>query len=444
MIGTGYVGLVSGVCFAEFGHTVTCVDKDQTKIDSLKQGVVTIYEPGLDRMVMNNMDHGRLQFTCDLASSLKGVNVVFIAVGTPNRSSDGNIDLSYVFSAVEEVAKHLEGYTVIVLKSTVPVGTSEQVAATIRRVNPRVDFDIVSNPEFLREGSAIIDFMRPDRVVIGTKTAKAAEIMRNIYGPLLLNETPLLQTTPATAELIKYAANAFLATKITFINEMADLCEKTGANVQEVAKGMGMDTRINPKFLNAGPGYGGSCFPKDTRALWDLAREAGVALPIVAATIASNDERKVRMAQKVVDACGGSVAGKTVAVLGLAFKPNTDDMREAPSLDIIPRLQAQGAMVRAFDPKAMDVARTLFSGLHMAHDSYEAVTGADCVVVMTEWNEFQVLDLKRIHELMNTPVILDLRNIYKRDDMRDAGFDYHSIGREPVLGAVRERMRAAS
>ena len=330
MIGTGYVGLVSGACFSEFGHIVTCVDKDQAKIDTLKKGIMPIYEPGLDSLVMNNVEQGRLKFSTDLQSSLQDVDVVYIAVGTPSRRGDGFADLSYVFAAVEEVAKHLEKYTVIALKSTVPIGTAEKVAATIRRVNPRIDFDVVANPEFLREGSALDDFMRPDRVVIGSETTKAADIMRQLYRPLFLNETPLLETTLQTAEMIKYASNAFLAVKISFINEIADLCEKTGANVQEVAKGMGLDRRINPKFLNAGPGYGGSCFPKDTRALLHCAEQVGVNLRIVEATIATNDDRKLRMADKIIEACGGIVQGKTIAVLGLSFKPNTDDMREAP------------------------------------------------------------------------------------------------------------------
>lgn len=443
MIGTGYVGLVSGVCFSEFGHIVTCVDKDQSKIDMLNQGGVPIYEPGLERMVQNNMDHGRLRFSTDLASSLRGVNAVFIAVGTPNHIDGGAIDLSYVYTAAEEIAKHLDGYTVVVVKSTVPVGTSEKVAAIIRKINPRVDFDVVSNPEFLREGSAIVDFTRPDRLIIGAKGSRATEVMRTIYAPLLLNETPVLYTTPQTAELIKYAANAFLAAKITFINEMADLCEATGANVGEVAKAMGMDTRISPKFLNAGPGYGGSCFPKDTRALKDLATQLGVELPIVSAAIVANDRRKVRMADKIVKACGGSVEGKTIAMLGLAFKANTDDMREAPSLVIIPELQKAGAQLRVFDPKAMTTAEKVLQDIYWAQDSYDAVTGADCMVIMTEWNEFQVLDFTQIRELMKTHLVVDLRNIYKPEELREAGFDYYSIGREPVVVSSPALMKVA-
>lgn len=432
MVGTGYVGLVSGAFFSEFGHIVTCVDKDQTKIDSLKKGVMPVYEPGLDSLVMNNVEQGRLKFSTDLQASLQDADVVYIAVGTPSRRGDGFADLSYVFAAVEEVAKHLEKYTVIALKSTVPIGTAEKVAATIRRVNPRIDFDVVANPEFLREGSALEDFMHPDRVVIGSETTKAADIIRQLYSPLFLNKTPLVETTLQTAEMIKYASNAFLAVKISFINEIADLCEKTGVNVQEVAKGMGLDRRINPKFLNAGPGYGGSCFPKDTRALLHCAEQVGVNLRIVEATIATNEDRKLRMADKIIEACGGIVQGKIIAVLGLSFKPNTNDLREAPSLDIIPALQSQGATIQAFDPQVACEAKDLFKDIVWANDAYEAMKDADCVVILTEWNEFCALDLKRMFDLVKTPLVVDLRNIYKPAEMRQAGFNYHSIGRGPA------------
>lgn len=435
MIGSGYVGLVSGACFSEFGHKVVCVDKDQDKIDLLRSSKIPIYEPGLENLVLNNISQGRLKFTTDLKSSLSNVDVVAIAVGTPSRRGDGFADLSYVFSAVEEIARELDQYTVIAIKSTVPVGTAEKVAATIRRVNPRIDFDIVSNPEFLREGSAIEDFMHPDRVVIGCDTRRGADIMRQLYRPLYLNETPIMETTPRTAELIKYAANAFLATKITFINEIADLCEKNSANVQDVAKAIGVDRRIGSKFLNAGPGYGGSCFPKDTRALLQSAEQSGVFLRIVEAVVASNDDRKLRMADKVIEACRGIVQGKTIAVLGLTFKPNTDDMREAPSLDIIPALQAQGAIIQAYDPQGMDEAKKVLENVKWSADSYEAMHSADCVVIITEWNEFRALDLVRMRGLMKEPLVVDLRNIYKPQEMEEAGFNYYSIGRECVMAA---------
>jgi UDPglucose 6-dehydrogenase len=430
MVGTGYVGLVTGACLSEFGNMVTCVDRDQAKIDSLQQGIMTIYEPGLETMVMDNVEQGRLTFTSDLERALRDVDVVFICVGTPSRRGDGFADLSFVFSAAEEIGKYLEKYTVIVLKSTVPIGTAEKVAATIRRVNPRVDFDIVSNPEFLSEGSAIDDFMRPDRVVIGAKSTKATEMMRRLYRPLFLNETPYLETTLQSAELIKYASNAYLATRVAFINEMADLCEKLGGNIQDVSRGMGMDRRIGTKYLQAGPGYGGSSFPKDNRAFIESAQQVGVDLRIVEATVASNDDRKMRMADKIIEACGGTVRGQTIAVLGLTFKPNTDDMREAPSLDIVPALQSQGAFVKAFDPKSSYEAKDLFTDIIWAGDAYEAMMGADCVVIITEWNEFRALDLKHMYEIMGKPVVVDLRNIYRPEEMRQAGFSYYSVGRE--------------
>lgn len=435
MIGTGYVGLVSAACFSQFGHEVICVDKDQKKIDILRDGQMPIYEPGLDQLVINNVSQGRLKFTTDIKRAIQDVDVVYIAVGTPSRRGDGFADLSYVFAAVEEVAALLERYTIIALKSTVPVGTAEKVRDTIKRVNPRIDFDVVSNPEFLREGSAIEDFIRPDRIVIGTTSPKAAEMMRQLYAPLFINETPILETSLQSAELIKYAANAFLATKISFINEIANLCEATGANVQEVARGIGLDKRIGDKFLHAGPGYGGSCFPKDTRALIQSAKEAGVALRIVDAVTTVNDDRKLHMADKIIAACGGDVKGKAIAILGVTFKPNTDDMREAPSLDIIPVLQQQGAKVSVFDPQAHLEARSMLQDINWASDAYDCAQGADCLVILTEWNEFRALDMSRIKQIVRVPLIVDLRNIYKPKEMSAQGFDYFSIGRTPVMGA---------
>lgn len=437
MIGTGYVGLVSGACFAEFGNDVTCVDKDTNKIDTLLQGKVPIYEPGLDKLISTNVEQGRLKFTTDLKEGIKGADIVYIAVGTPSRQGDGYADLSYIFAAAEEVAELLERYTVVVMKSTVPVGTGEKVAATIRRINPNVEFDVVSNPEFLREGSAINEFMNPERVVIGTDSKRAADMMQQLYHPLALNNVPILMTPIQSAELIKYASNAFLATKVSFINEIADFCEKTGADIQEVAQGMGLDQRINGKFLHAGPGFGGSCFPKDTRALLHSAEQAGTLLRIVDAVVASNEDRKLRMADKIIAACGGDVRGKIIAVLGVTFKPNTDDMREAPSLDIVPALQQQGAIIQAYDPQAASEGAHLLKDVNWANDAYEAIQGANCLVVLTEWNEFQALDLHRVHELMSAPLIVDLRNIYKVNKIIEAGFDYHSVGRKPVFAASR-------
>ena len=429
MIGTGYVGLVSGACFSEFGVHVTCVDKDAGKIERLKRGEIPIYEPGLDDLVARNVAAGRLSFTLDLKEAMTGADAVFIAVGTPTRRGDGHADLSYVYAAAEEIAAHLDHYAVVVNKSTVPVGTGREVEAIIRRANPNADFDVASNPEFLREGSAIGDFMRPDRVVIGASSERAADVMRRLYRPLYLIETPIVLTSLETAELTKYAANTFLATKITFINEIADLCEKVGANVHDVARGIGLDGRIGKKFLHPGPGYGGSCFPKDTLALVRTAQQAGSPLRIVETVVEINDARKKRMAERIVAACDGSLAGKTVGVLGVTFKPNTDDMRDAPSLDIIPALQAAGATVRAFDPAGMHEAERLLPGVEWAKDAYGALEGADCVAILTEWNEFRALDLKRVKTLLKRPVMVDLRNIYNPDDMAAAGFAYSSIGR---------------
>jgi len=439
VIGTGYVGLVSGACFSEFGVSVTCVDKDAGKIERLKAGEIPIYEPGLDELVASNARAGRLSFTTDLAAAVAGADAIFIAVGTPSRRGDGHADLSYVFGAAEEIARSLTGYAVIVTKSTVPVGTGRKVAQIVRRVRPEAAFDVVSNPEFLREGSAIGDFMRPDRVVIGAETERAREVMRALYRPLYLIETPIVFTSIETSELIKYASNSFLATKISFINEIADLCEKVGADVQDVARGIGLDGRIGPKFLHAGPGYGGSCFPKDCLALVRTAQEAGAPISIIEQVVAVNDARKRKMAEKIIKACGGSVAGKTLAVLGLTFKPNTDDMREAPSLTILPALQEAGADVRAFDPEGVDEARPLLPGITFSANAYEAMEGADAVVLLTEWNEFRALDLERMKQLLKSPTLIDLRNVYKPAEMAAAGFFYFSIGRKAVEPARPEQ-----
>jgi UDPglucose 6-dehydrogenase len=429
MIGTGYVGLVSGACFSEFGIDVTCVDKDAGKIERLNRGEMILFEPGLDDLVKGNVAAGRLTFTTELGPAVADADAVFIAVGTPSRRGDGHADLSYVWDAAGEIAAAMNGSTVVVTKSTVPVGTGDKVEAIIREKRPDAEFDVLSNPEFLREGSAIEDFMRPDRIVIGGGSDRAREVMRHIYRPLFLMETPILFTQRQTAELIKYAANAFLATKITFINEIADLCEAVGADVQEVAKGMGLDGRIGAKFLHAGPGYGGSCFPKDTLALVRTSEEAKSPLRIVEAVVDINDKRKKRMAERVIEACGGSVKGKTIAILGLAFKPNTDDMRDAPSLDIVPALQAAGARLRVFDPEAMDEARTLLDGVEWCQDAYDAMTGADALAILTEWNAFRALDVERMKDVMRGNVVVDLRNIYRPDDMAAAGIRYTSIGR---------------
>jgi UDPglucose 6-dehydrogenase len=443
MIGGGYVGLVSGACFAEFGTEVTVVEADPAKLAALVEDRMPIYEPGLDQLVASNVAAKRLSFTTDLSGAVKSADGVFIAVGTPSRRGDGHADLSYVFGAAEEIARSLDGYTIVVTKSTVPVGTGRKVAEIIRKTRPDAVFDVVSNPEFLREGSAIGDFMRPDRVVIGAETERSQAVMRELYRPLFLNETPILFTTIETAELTKYAANSFLATKISFINEIADLCEKLGADVQDVAKGIGLDGRIGRKFLHAGPGYGGSCFPKDCLALVKTARDAGSPISIVEAVIDANESRKEAMAQRVVHACGGNVAGKTLAILGVTFKPNTDDMRDSPSLVIIPELQKAGATIRAFDPEGMKEAAKLLDNVAFCGNAYEAMEGADAVVIVTEWNEFRALDLARVMNLMRTPTVIDLRNIYKPEDMSAAGFYYVSVGRAPVEpSAKRERRQA--
>ena len=429
MIGTGYVGLVSGVCFADFGHSVICVDKDPKKIDVLNNGGVPIYEPGLADLVAKNVSAGRLSFTTEIEDAVKNADAVFIAVGTPSRRGDGHADLSYVYAAAEEIAGVMDGYTVIVTKSTVPVGTGDEVQARIRKVRPDGKFDVVSNPEFLREGAAIEDFKRPDRVVVGTDSERAQEIMRSLYRPLFINETPIVFTNRRTSELIKYAGNAFLATKITFINEMADLCEKVGANVQEVSKGIGLDGRIGGKFLHAGPGYGGSCFPKDTLAVVKTAQDAGAPLQIVEAVIAANEERKNKMADKVISACGGTVKGKTIAVLGLAFKPNTDDMRDSPSIPVINKLLAGGAAIRAYDPEAMSEAKSLLPNITYCDNSYDCIEGADALVIITEWDQFRALDMDRVKDLLAAPVLIDLRNIYHPQRMKGRGFTYISVGR---------------
>jgi UDPglucose 6-dehydrogenase len=429
MIGTGYVGLVSGACFADFGHTVTCIDKDAGKISRLREGGIPIYEPGLDVLVAQNVKAGRLTFDTEAAAAVKAADAVFIAVGTPSRRGDGHADLSYVYAAAEEIAGLMDGFTVVVTKSTVPVGTGDEIEKIIRRVRPDADFAVVSNPEFLREGAAIEDFKRPDRVVVGTEDERAKAVMSKLYRPLYLNETPIVFTGRRTSELIKYAANAFLALKITFINEMADLCEAVGADVQQVARGIGLDKRIGNKFLNAGPGYGGSCFPKDTLALVRTAVDYGAPVELIETTVRVNDQRKKAMARKVSKALGGEVAGKTVGVLGLTFKPNTDDMRDAPALDIIPALQALGAKVQAFDPEGMGEAQHLLPGVAFKPSPYDAAQDADVLVIITEWDQFRALDLDRIKLLMRKPALVDLRNIYKPEELEAAGFSVESIGR---------------
>jgi UDPglucose 6-dehydrogenase len=440
IIGTGYVGLVSGACFSEFGVEVVCVDQDRAKIARLQRSEVPIFEPGLEALVARNAAAGRLSFTSDLPAAVAGAEAVFIAVGTPSRRGDGHADLSYVYAAAEEIGRALTDDTVVVTKSTVPVGTGREVAAILRRTRPQGGFEVASNPEFLREGSAIEDFMRPDRVVIGAESEPARAVMQALYRPLYLLETPMLFTDIETAELIKYAANAFLATKITFINEIADLCERVGADVQDVAKGIGLDGRIGRKFLHAGPGFGGSCFPKDCRALVRTATEAQAPLSIVETVVRVNDRRKERMADKITAACGGDVAGKTLAVLGLTFKPNTDDMRDSPSLTLLPRLIAAGATIRAFDPEGMDEAKKLLPELVYCTDAYEAMAGADALVLVTEWNAFRALDLARAKALLATPLVIDLRNVYEPHEMVAAGLSYVSIGR-PARTA-RPQLRA--
>ncbi len=430
MIGTGYVGLVSGACLSEFGHDVVCIDKDTAKVEALRAGQIPIFEPGLDDVVATNVKAGRLSFASDMAAAVKNAEAVFIAVGTPSRRGDGHADLTYVFAAAEELAQHLSGYTVVVTKSTVPVGTSRKVKEIIAKTRPDAEFDVASNPEFLREGSAIGDFRRPDRVVAGCDTDRARDVMREIYRPLYLHETPIVFTSPESSELIKYAANAFLATKITFINEMAELCEKVGADVQDVARGIGLDGRIGSKFLHAGPGFGGSCFPKDTLALLKTSQDSGATTRIVEAVVSVNEARKLKMAEKIANAFGG-VNGKTVAVLGLTFKPGTDDMRDAPSLVIVPELQKQGATIRAFDPEGAKEAAKLLN-VDLRKNAYDALEGADGVVILTEWNEFRALDTARMKALLKRPLMVDLRNIYRPSQMEAAGFTYVSVGRATV------------
>ena len=431
MIGAGYVGLVSAACFSEFGHNVICVDKIKGKIDALKRGLIPIYEPELEALVAKNVEAGRLSFTDTVDDAVKEAEAIFIAVGTPSRRGDGHADLSFVFDAALDISRAMRGYTVIVTKSTVPVGTGDEVEKIIGNGSPGGEFDVVSNPEFLREGSAINDFMRPDRVVIGAHTARAREVMKQIYRPLFLIETPILYTDRNTAELIKYAANTFLATKITFINEIADLCEKIGADVQDVSKGMGLDGRIGGKFLHAGPGYGGSCFPKDTLALVRTAQSSGSPLRIVETVVDVNDKRKKSLVNKVKKVFGDKLMGRKIAILGLTFKPNTDDMRDSPSLELVPSLVADGAEVRAFDPKGMDEAKTLMDDVLWAENIYDAIRGSEMVIILTEWNEFRALDLKRVKKEMLKPIMLDLRNIYDPNEMANAGFQYYSIGRPP-------------
>ena len=444
VVGAGYVGLVSGTCFSEFGVSVICYDNDQEKIARLQRGEIPIFEPGLAQMMAINRAAGRLSFTCDLKSAANGADAIFIAVGTPSRRGDGHADLSYVYAATTEIARALAEFpaqqTVVVTKSTAPVGTGRQIARILSRTLPQGRFDVASNPEFLREGSAIRDFMRPDRVVIGADNDRARAVLKALYQPLCLIETPIVITTMETAELIKYTANAFLATKITFINEIADLCEAVGASVQDVARGIGLDGRIGQKFLHAGPGFGGSCFPKDCQALLRSAEVVKVPLAIVETVLRANDLRKRRMVYRIITACGGDVTGKTIAALGLTFKPNTDDMRDSPSLAILPVLHDAGARIRAFDPEGISEARKLMPELEYCSEAYAALEGADALVLITEWNEFRALDLGRVRSLMREPVIIDLRNIYRRDEMIAAGFAYHGIGQPDAEPIVAERV----
>lgn len=434
VIGTGYVGLVSGVCFSDFGHDVVCVDKDPAKIDMLGRGEVPIYEPGLDTLMEKNVEADRLKFTTDLASAVDGAEAIFIAVGTPARRGDGHADLSFVMAAAEEIAGIAKNYVVIVTKSTVPVGTNRQVKQVVKKANPDLDFDVASNPEFLREGAAIDDFMKPDRVVVGVQSDRAAEVMADIYRPLYLRDFPIITTDLESAEMIKYAANAFLATKITFINEIAALCERTGADVKQVSHGVGLDGRIGNKFLHAGPGYGGSCFPKDTKALARIGQEYGSPMQITETVISVNEEIKRRMIDKLRDLCDGSFNGKVIGILGVTFKPNTDDMRDAPSLTIVPALVGGGAKVRVTDPQGRHEGEALLPGVSWFDDPYKCANNADLLVILTEWNEFRALDLKRIARKMNSPRMADLRNIYAPKDAKRAGFDaYDSIGREGFL-----------
>ncbi len=440
VVGSGYVGLVTGVCLADFGHEVVCIDKDASKIAALARGEIPIYEPGLGALVANNTVSGRLSFTTDLVDGVRGAAVVFIAVGTPSRRGDGHADLSYVYGVARELALAVSGFTVVVTKSTVPVGAGDEVARIIRDANPDADVAVVSNPEFLREGAAIEDFKRPDRIVIGVEDDRAQAVMSEVYRPLYLNQAPLMFTDRRTAELTKYAANAFLAMKITFINEIADLCEAAGANVQDVARGMGLDNRIGSKFLHAGPGYGGSCFPKDTLAMVKIGHDFDSPLRLVETTVSVNEQRKRAMSRKVISACGGDVRGKTIGVLGLTFKPNTDDMREAPSIDIIRGLLDRGARVVAYDPQGMTAARELIEGVEFANSAYAVAEDAHAVVLVTEWNEFRSLDLARLKQGMKSPVLVDLRNVYRHDEVVKHGFSYVSIGRPQPLqeGAVAQ------
>ncbi len=430
MIGSGYVGLVTGACISDFGHNVICVDKDQSKIDALKDGVIPIYEPGLSELVSTNVKAGRLSFSTELSAPVSAADVVFVAVGTPSRRGDGHADLKYVREAAREIAEALSGYTVIVTKSTVPVGTGDEVARIIREHNPDADFDVVSNPEFLREGAAIGDFKRPDRIVVGTDSERARDVMKEVYRPLYLNQAPILFTSLRTSELIKYASNAFLATKITFINEMAELCEHVGANVQDVARGMGLDNRIGAKFLHAGPGYGGSCFPKDTLALVKTAEDHDAPLRIVETVAKVNDQRKRAMGRKVIQACGGDVRGKKIAILGLTFKPNTDDMRDAPSINIIQTLIDAGAEVCAFDPVGIEQAKQVLpDGVDYKDDAYACMQDADALAIITEWEQFRALDLERVKTTLLEPIVVDLRNIYRPEEMAKLGFRYIGVGR---------------
>lgn len=444
LIGAGYVGLVSGACFAEFGFDVTCVDLDAAKIDRLNLGEIPIYEPGLDQLVASNIESGRLQFSTDLATVVANSAVVFIAVGTPTRRGDGHADLTYVDGAARQIAAAIDGYTVVVNKSTVPIGTGRRVERIIRETRPDAEFDVVSNPEFLREGSAVNDFMRPDRVVIGTESERARKVMRKLYRVLYLSETPMVETTLETAELAKYATNAFLATKVTFINEMSDICDRIGGDVQVIAKVMGLDNRIGPKFLHAGPGYGGSCFPKDTLALVRMSEELSAPSRIVGAVVEANQARKLAMADRVVAALGGAVEGKVIGVLGLAFKPNTDDMREAPALTILPRLLELGASVKAYDPAAMTEAGPMLPGVEMCEDAMATVSGADAVVVLTEWNEFRAFDVTFMRDSMCGNVVVDLRNIYDLTAMKELGFAYVGLGRGSAVTGLADRIADAA
>jgi len=433
IIGTGYVGLVSGACFSDFGHEIICADLNRDKIDALKRGKIPIYEPGLEQIVVANIASGRLAFTVDVAAAVQQADVVFIAVGTPSRASDGHADLQYVYAAARTIAGAMDGYTVVATKSTVPVGTGDEIERIISETNPEAEFSVVSNPEFLREGAAIEDFKRPDRIVVGVEDDRARAVMSEVYRPFFLNQSPVLFVSRRTSELIKYASNGFLAMKISFINEIADLCEVVGANVQDVARGIGFDNRIGSKFLNAGPGYGGSCFPKDTLALVKAAQDSESPVRLIETVINYNDNRKRAMARKVIAACKGDVRGKTIAILGLTFKPNTDDMREAPSISIVRALQDAGALIRAYDPEGMKAARKIFENVVYTDDAYEAAQGADALVIVTEWDVFRALDISRLAKIMKSPIMIDLRNIYRREDIEKHDFNYSSVGRPGLV-----------